>query len=64
MLSSELEKIEVSVRTQLVLIMGDYAGPFWFTDYDNFKSRTKHAALMSKLAEELRRSDDDEIMAF
>ena len=37
MVCSELEKIEVSIRTQLSLIMADAAGVFWFADTSNFR---------------------------
>ena len=64
MICSELEKIEISIRTQLSLIMGDAAGIYWFTDAANFRDDTRHASLLRNLEEELRRSDDDAIEEF
>lgn len=64
MVGSELEKIEVSVRTQLSLIMSDAAGIYWFENPTNFRDINRHTTLLGSLREELRRSDDDAITAF
>lgn len=64
MVCSELEKIEVSVRTQLSLIMSDAAGIYWFEDSANFRDTNRHSYLLKSLDEELHRSDDDAIVAF
>lgn len=64
MICSELEKIEVSIRTQLSLIMGDDAGIYWFENPANFRNATRHAALLNNLHTELQRSDDDAIVDF
>ena len=61
---SELGKIEISIRTQLSLIMGDVAGIYWFEDSSNFRNTNRHILLLNKLADELRRSDDEAIVAF
>lgn len=64
MICSELEKIEVSIRTQLSQIMGDYAGIYWFADAANFRNVAGHASLMRNLQNEICRSDDDAIITF
>ena len=64
MICSEMEKIEISISTQLSLIMGDEAGIYWFEDSSNFRDTNRHAGLLSSLEAELRRSDDDAIVAF
>ena len=64
MICSELEKIEVSIRTQLSLIMGEVDGVFWFADSSNFRDTARHAGLLNSLRDELRRSDDDAIVRF
>lgn len=64
MICSELEKIEVSIRTQLSLIMGDEAGIYWFEKPDNFRNYNRHAILLNNLQTELQRSDDDDIVSF
>ena len=64
MICSELEKIEVSIRTQLSLIMGDEAGIYWFENPGNFRDISQHAVLLNNLKSELQRSDDDAIVKF
>ncbi len=64
MICSEMEKIEISIRTQLSLIMGYESGIYWFENSSNFKDVHCHTALLSKLETELRRSDDEAIVAF
>lgn len=64
MICSELEKIEVSIRTQLSLIMSDEAGIYWFENPSNFRDSNRHTALLSSLHTELRRSDEDAIVSF
>lgn len=64
MICSELEKIEVSVRTQLSLIMSEYAGVYWFENPTNFRDANRHSSLLRSLGEELRRSDDDAFVTF
>ena len=64
MICSEMEKIEISIRTQLSLIMGDEYGIYWFKDDSNFRDTDRHAGLLANLEAELRRSDDDAILDF
>lgn len=64
MICSEMEKIEVSIRTQLSLIMGETAGIYWYTNERNFRNSNQHAKLLKKLDEELQRSDNDAIVRF
>ena len=64
MICSEMEKIEISIRTQLSLIMGDEAGIYWFENSLNFRDVNRHKSLLTNLETELRRSDDDAIVDF
>lgn len=64
MICSEMEKIEISIRTQLSLIMGDEAGIYWFEDTANFTNENRHSTLLTSLKAELHRSDDDAIVEF
>lgn len=64
MTCSELEKIEISIRTQLSLTMSEEAGIFWFEDEANFRDFTRHNHLLSNLGYELHRSDDEAILEF
>ncbi len=64
MVFSELVKIEVSIRTQLSLIVGECSGIYWFASPSNFSNKGEHLKLKSKIRKELQRSDDDEIVRF
>ncbi|MDE6402700.1 MAG: Abi family protein [Muribaculaceae bacterium] len=64
MVCSELEKIEISIRTQFSLAMGESAGIYWFENSDNFKDISRHAQILSKLKAEIDRSDDEAILNF
>ncbi len=62
---SELEKIEVSIRTQLSYIQTEYADDmFWFENPMNFAQLPFHQTLISKLKVELERSDDEQVVNF
>lgn len=64
MICSELEKIEISIRTQLSLIMSDGDDIFWFENPLNFRDIKRHCILLNNLKTELRRSDDEAIVKF
>lgn len=61
---SALEKIEVSIRTQMAYRFAEDAGVFWFSDSNNFTDSEKHSALLASIRAELERSDDDQILRF
>ncbi|MBR1513992.1 MAG: Abi family protein [Bacteroidales bacterium] len=64
LVASELEKIEVSIRTQMAYTLADETGIYWFSDSANFSNPTKHAATLVNLKAELDRSDEDQILRF
>lgn len=64
LVASELEKIEVSIRTQMAYTLADEIGIYWFSDSVNFANPIKHAATLANLKAELDRSDDDQILRF
>lgn len=64
LIAGELEKIEVSIRTQMAYILSDEVNIYWFADSANFVNATKHANLMISLKSELDRTDDDQILLF
>lgn len=64
LICSELEKIEISFRTQLSYILTKYLGMFWFADPANFNYASFHQTMVTKLQNELDRSDDDLIVDF
>lgn len=61
---SEIEKIEVAVRTQLAYIMSQNYGGWWFQDTSLFANPAKLEKSISNMDEELKRSDEDFIKSF
>lgn len=64
LIAGELEKLEVSIRTQMAYILSDEVDIYWFADSANFVSVPRHATLIASLKSELDRSDDDQIVRF
>jgi abortive infection bacteriophage resistance protein len=64
LIAGELEKIEISIRTQMAYTLSDEVDIYWFADDANFVSATKHAGLIAGLQSELDRTDDDQILLF
>lgn len=64
LIAGELEKIEISIRTQMAYTLSDEVDIYWFADAANFVSATKHAGLITSLQSELDRTDDDQILLF
>ena len=58
MILSEIEKIEVAVRTQLAYVMSQNYGGWWFQDTALFSNPARLAKTISNMDEELGRSDD------
>lgn len=61
---SELEKIEVSIRAQMIYILSHTHGPFWYTNRVLFKNTIAHSQSITKIQEEFDRSDEQFIKAF
>ena len=61
---TELEKIEVAVRTQTTYILSSQFGSHWFADASRFGNPVRHAKLLSKIDEEYQRSDEEFVTAF
>lgn len=64
MITSELEKIEVSVRAKMIHVLSDAYGPFWFQEIRLFKNGNTFQKTLSKMQEEFDRSDEEFIQAF
>ena len=64
LIASELEKIEISVRTQMAYIISQQSGAFWFANSANFVDEQKHNNLLQSIKDELKRCDDDNITQF
>ncbi len=61
---SELEKIEVALRTQLIYVLSHRHGCFWFTDPLLFRNPVRHATTLTKIGEEYERSDEAFVHTF
>lgn len=64
LVASELEKIEVSIRTQMAYTLAEEIDIYWFSDITNFTNPAKHTMTIANLKGELDRSDDDQILRF
>jgi len=64
LVAAELEKIEVSVRTQMAYIVANDTDIYWFADSSNFQNANRYTATLNSLKAELDRSDDDQILRF
>lgn len=61
---SEIEKIEVAVRTQLSYIMSQEHDGWWFADSSLFTNPAKHARTLANIDDEYNRSDEDFVTSF
>mgnify|MGYP000795390816 FL=1 len=61
---TELEKIEVAVRTQTAYILSSQWDGYWFADASHFNNPVRHAKILSKIDEEYQRSDEEFVTAF
>ena len=61
---SELEKIEVAVRSKMAYILSTAHNAFWIEDASLFVNPQVHQTTLDKLQEEFDRSDEEFIIAF
>lgn len=61
---TELEKIEIAVRTQTTNILSPQWGGYWFTETSHFNDPTRHTKILAKIEEEYQRSDEEFVTAF
>jgi abortive infection bacteriophage resistance protein len=64
LLLSELEKIEIAIRSQMTYSFSTAHGLFWMEDKNLFVDSVKHQATLAKIHEELLRSDEESILPF
>ena len=60
----EMEKIEISVRTHLAYATSGSEHGYWFTESKYFKNASRHRYILSRIQQELRKSDNDGIIEF
>jgi abortive infection bacteriophage resistance protein len=61
---SELEKIEVAIRSKMAYILSTTHDAFWIEDATAFASPEIHQSTLNKIQKELDRSDEEFITAF
>ncbi|GHT80418.1 CAAX amino protease [Bacteroidia bacterium] len=61
---SELEKIEVAVRAQITYTLSMAHGSFWMENELLFANIAKHQTTLTKINEELQRSDEEFVLSF
>lgn len=61
---SMIARVEVSVRTQISQTVSERTDQFWYIDSSNFSNASAHSDLLSRLQNEISRSDDDQIVSF
>ncbi|MDR0863823.1 MAG: Abi family protein [Candidatus Symbiothrix sp.] len=61
---SELEKIEVAVRSKTAYILSTECNAFWIEDTALFANTAKHRTTLAKIGDELSRSDEEFILSF
>lgn len=63
-ISSEIEKIEVSIRAKMIYVLSHHHGPFWYSNRSLFTNTRSFNYSIRKLTSELNRSDEEFIQAF
>ncbi|MDR2233249.1 MAG: Abi family protein [Tannerella sp.] len=61
---SELEKIEIAVRSKMAYVLSTEQNIFWIEDATLFANRSLHQSTLSKIEDELNRSDEEFIVSF
>jgi len=64
LITSQLEKIEISVRAKMIYLMWHRHGPYWFSSINLFNNQQKFNATIGKLRNEYSRSDEEFIKSF
>ena len=61
---SELEKIEIAVRSQMAYSLSTVYGSFWMENEKLFTDTEKHRTTLAKVQNELSRSDEEFVISF
>jgi abortive infection bacteriophage resistance protein len=64
LIHSELEKIEIAIRSKMTYALSMAYGAFWIEDGTLFTNPLLHQSTLNKIKEELHRSDEEFIIAF
>lgn len=61
---SEIEKIEVAIRSKMIHVLAESFGPFWIEKSDLFPNRENYDFIMETVTKEYKRSEEKFIDAF
>jgi len=61
---AEIEKIEIAFRSKMAHILSSANGSFWLEKDSLFSKSNEHKSLMSKIKDEINRSDESLILSF
>lgn len=64
LITREIEKIEVAIRSQMIYQLSHDYEPFWMNDKSKFKNDYHFSKTLKKIQEEIKRSDEDFIQDF
>ncbi|MCL2247353.1 MAG: Abi family protein [Lentimicrobiaceae bacterium] len=64
LISSELEKIEIAVRSKMAYVLSTAHNAFWIEDNSLFTNQAIYRSTLDKIKEELNRSDEEFILSF
>jgi abortive infection bacteriophage resistance protein len=64
LISSELEKVEVAIRSKMIYIMSHAHGAFWYRNNSLFRNANRLSETLNKLTNEYSKSDEDFIKSF
>lgn len=64
LISTELEKIEVAIRSKMAYVLSAEHGIFWIENADLFANQNTHQTTLAKIQDEFNRCDEEFIVAF
>lgn len=64
LVTAELEKIEVAIKSKMIYVLSHSFGPFWYNDVTLFRDPIKFSVNLEKLKEEFKKSDEQFLVAF
>lgn len=64
LITREIEKIEVAIRSQMIYQLSHDFEPFWMMDKTKFKNSSNFEKTLKKIQEEIKRSDEDFMKEF
>jgi abortive infection bacteriophage resistance protein len=63
-ISSEIEKVEIALRSQIIYVLSGEHGLFWHTTASLFSDHNKYSSVFESLDKEFKRSDEEFLRAY